>query len=99
MSAARLTYRVLRWPLMAAGWVAWGVLIGLVCAVTLPVLFGLTPMTVLTGSMRPMIQPGDMVVDQPIPAKDAGQLPPKASDRGKCDGSNNTKSDFACVQK
>jgi signal peptidase len=68
MSAARLTHRVLRWPLMAASWVAWGFLIGLVCAVTLPVLFGFKPMTVLTGSMRPMIQPGDMVVDQPIPA-------------------------------
>jgi signal peptidase I len=68
MSAANLTYRVLRWPLMAASWMAWGLLIGLVCAVTIPALFGLKPMTVLTGSMRPTIQPGDMVVDQPIPA-------------------------------
>ncbi len=68
MSAARLTCRILRWPLMAASWVAWGFFIGLVCAVTLPVLLGFKPMTVLTGSMRPLIQPGDMVVDQPIPA-------------------------------
>jgi signal peptidase len=68
MSAARLTCRALRWPLMAASWVAWGLLIGLVCAVTLPALFGLKPMTVLTGSMRPTIQPGDMVVDKPVPA-------------------------------
>jgi signal peptidase I len=66
MSATRHLTAVLRWPLMAASWLAWGFVIGLVCAVTLPVAFGLHPMTVLTGSMRPTIQPGDMVVDEPI---------------------------------
>jgi signal peptidase I len=67
MSAARYLAAGLRWPLMIATWTAWGFVIGLVVAVTLPVAFGLHPMTVLTGSMRPTIQPGDMVVDQPIP--------------------------------
>jgi signal peptidase len=61
---------VVRWPLMIATWVAWGLAIGLVTAVTLPIAFGMHPLTVLTGSMRPGIQPGDMVVDQPIPASD-----------------------------
>lgn len=66
MSAARLLVAVLRWPVMIASWIAWGFVIGLVVAVTVPVAFGLHPMTVLTGSMRPMIQPGDMVVDETI---------------------------------
>jgi signal peptidase I len=68
MSTARLSIAVIRWPLMIASWVAWGFVIGLVVAVTVPALFGMHPMTVLTGSMRPMIQPGDMVVDERIPA-------------------------------
>jgi signal peptidase len=66
MSAARHLAAGLRWPLMVASWIAWGFVIGLVVAVTVPVAFGLHPMTVLTGSMRPTIQPGDMVVDQAI---------------------------------
>jgi signal peptidase len=66
MSAARHLAAGLRWPLMIASWLAWGIVIGLVAAVTVPVAFGLHPMTVLTGSMRPTIQPGDMVVDQSI---------------------------------
>jgi len=66
MSAARLLVAVLRWPVMIASWIAWGFVIGLVVAVTVPAAFGLHPMTVLTGSMRPTIQPGDMVVDEPI---------------------------------
>jgi signal peptidase I len=66
MSAARHFGIVLRWPVMIASWIAWGFLIGLVVAVTVPAAFGLHPMTVLTGSMRPTIQPGDMVVDEPI---------------------------------
>ena len=66
MIAARHFGSVLRWPVMIASWIAWGFVIGLVVAVTVPAAFGLHPMTVLTGSMRPMIQPGDMVVDEPI---------------------------------
>jgi signal peptidase I len=66
MIAARHLSRGLRWPLMIASWVAWGFAIGLVVAVTIPAAFGMRPMTVLTGSMRPTIQPGDMVVDERI---------------------------------
>jgi signal peptidase len=66
MSAARHSAAVLRWPVMIASWVSWGFVIGLVAAVTVPAVFGLRPMTVLTGSMRPTIQPGDMVVDEYI---------------------------------
>lgn len=70
MSAARNARGVLRWPVMIAIWTAWGLVIGLIVAVTVPAAFGLHPMTVLTGSMRPTIQPGDMVVDEPIPASE-----------------------------
>ncbi len=70
MSAARNALGVLRWPVMIAAWIGWGLLIGLIVAVTVPAAFGLHPMTVLTGSMRPTIQPGDMVVDEPIPASE-----------------------------
>ena len=66
MSSTRHLTGVLRWPLMIASWVAWGFAIGLVVAVTVPAAFGMRPMTVLTGSMRPTIQPGDMVVDERI---------------------------------
>jgi signal peptidase I len=61
-----LINHAVRWPTMVAIWAVWGIGIGLVVAVTAPAIFGLRPMTVLTGSMRPGIQPGDMVVDQPI---------------------------------
>ena len=66
MSATRHVIGVVRWPLMMVIWLAWGIGIGLIVAVTLPAAFGLHPLTVLTGSMRPGIQPGDMVIDQPI---------------------------------
>lgn len=66
MIPARQLASGLRWPVMIASWIAWGFVIGLVVAVTVPAAFGLHPMTVLTGSMRPTIQPGDMVVDEPI---------------------------------
>ena len=64
--AARHSAAVLRWPLMIASWLAWGFIIGLVVAVTVPTLFDMRPLTVLTGSMRPAIEPGDMVVDEQI---------------------------------
>ena len=67
---SRTALSVARWPLMIATWLAWGLAIGLVAAVTVPIAFGMHPLTVLTGSMRPGIQPGDMVVDQPISASD-----------------------------
>ncbi|MEK6252320.1 MAG: signal peptidase I [Actinomycetota bacterium] len=67
MIATRHVANGFRWPLMIGSWIAWGFVIGMVVAVTVPAAFGLRPMTVLTGSMRPTIQPGDMVVDERIP--------------------------------
>ncbi len=43
-----------------------GALAGLVLLVMVPVAIGWRPYTVLTGSMRPNIQPGDVVMDRPI---------------------------------
>ncbi|MBO9532855.1 MAG: signal peptidase I [Solirubrobacteraceae bacterium] len=45
-----------------------GLLAGIVLLVMVPVAMGWRPYTVLTGSMRPNIQPGDVVMDQPIRA-------------------------------
>jgi signal peptidase I len=68
VSAARQIVGGVRWPAMIAVWVAWGFGAGMVLAVTAPLAFGLHPLTVLTGSMQPTIMPGDMVVDEPVPA-------------------------------
>jgi signal peptidase I len=43
-----------------------GLLAGIVFLVMAPVAIGWRPYTVLTGSMRPGIQPGDVVMDRPI---------------------------------
>jgi signal peptidase len=48
-----------------------GLVAGLVLAAGLPVLFGLHSFTVLSGSMRPTLQVGDVTVTRPIPARDA----------------------------
>lgn len=49
---------------------AWAVLLGavaaLMAAVLVPRLWGATPYTVLSGSMRPELQPGDLVVTRPV---------------------------------
>jgi signal peptidase I len=68
VSATRHALAFARWPLMIANWLAWGFLIGMVLAATVPMAFGKRPLTVLTGSMRPTIEPGDMVVDERVPA-------------------------------
>lgn len=47
-----------------------GLLAGIVLLVLVPVAIGWRPYTVLTGSMRPGIQPGDVVMDRPILARD-----------------------------
>lgn len=47
-----------------------GLLAGLVLLVMVPVAIGWRPYTVLTGSMRPNINPGDVVMDQPIPVRE-----------------------------
>lgn len=43
-----------------------GLIAGFVLLVLAPVVLGWRPYTVLTGSMRPGIQPGDVVMDRPI---------------------------------
>ena len=43
-------------------WCAIGVVVGLAALVTVPRLAGITPFTVLTGSMQPALDPGDVVL-------------------------------------
>ena len=58
------------------GWcgrlLAWLVILGIAAVVTVTVLVpragGATPYTILTGSMRPSMPPGTMVVVRPVPA-------------------------------
>jgi len=47
-----------------AVWFALGVLVGLVALVTVPRAVGVTPFTVLTGSMEPALAPGDVVLSR-----------------------------------
>jgi signal peptidase len=49
-----------------AGWAVFGFAFGLMLSVSVPQLLGMRSFTVLTGSMRPMIEPGDMVVDEQV---------------------------------
>ncbi|MBJ7472637.1 MAG: signal peptidase I [Solirubrobacteraceae bacterium] len=48
-----------------------GLVAGFVLLALLPIVLGWRPYTVLTGSMRPGIQPGDVVMDQPVRIADA----------------------------
>lgn len=48
-----------------------GLVAGFVLLALAPVVLGWRPYTVLTGSMRPVIQPGDVVMDQPVKIADA----------------------------
>ena len=48
-------------------WCAIGVVVGLVALVTVPRAAGVTPLTVLTGSMEPALTPGDVVLSDPLP--------------------------------
>ena len=52
--------------LQAALWTALGVLAGLLLALTLPRLFGMPVLVVLSGSMEPEIATGDVVVESRI---------------------------------
>jgi signal peptidase len=47
-------------------WLAFGALAGVVGMVTLPRLVGVTPFTILSGSMRPKFQVGDVVLDRKV---------------------------------
>ncbi len=48
-----------------------GIVAGFVLLALAPIILGWRPYTVLTGSMRPGIQPGDVVMDQPVKISDA----------------------------
>ena len=52
-------------------WCALGVLAGLIALVTVPRLVGMTPFTILSGSMTPALAVGDVVVDEHIAPADA----------------------------
>ena len=47
-------------------WCAIGVVVGLAGLVTVPRAVGITPFTVLTGSMRPAFAPGDVVLSERV---------------------------------
>lgn len=49
-----------------AGGLATGVLFTLIAVILLPVAIGWRPYTVLTGSMQPVIAPGDVVMTRPV---------------------------------
>jgi signal peptidase len=49
-------------------WTAIGLVAGVLAVTALPRLAGYAPYTVLTGSMAPAIHPGDVVIDERVPA-------------------------------
>jgi signal peptidase len=64
---------VLRLPRVAAGlavWLALGLFAGVVLAAGAPALLGFRPFTVMSGSMRPALGVGDVVVTRPVLARD-----------------------------
>ena len=66
--------RALRLSKLAAGlsvWLVAGMVAGLILAAGLPVLLGMRSFTVMSGSMRPALGVGDVVVTRPIAARDA----------------------------
>ena len=61
------------WLGQVAAWVVIGaVAVALVIAVLVPRLAGATPYTILTGSMRPGMPPGTLVVVKPVDAESIG---------------------------
>jgi signal peptidase I len=65
---------LLRGPRLAGGlaiWLVAGLAAGLVLAAGAPVLLGMRSFTVMSGSMRPALGVGDVVVTKKIPARDA----------------------------
>lgn len=52
-----------------AGWTVIGAVAGVLALITLPRIAGYVPYTVLTGSMSPAIAPGDIVIDERLPAR------------------------------
>ena len=60
--------RARTWPAIRRGvlWTAGAAVALLALAIAGPLAFGARPYTVLTGSMKPAISPGDVVVAEPI---------------------------------
>lgn len=56
----------LRRMIQVAGWAVIGVTAGTACSIVLPALTGHRVLTELTGSMQPVLAPGDLVVVAPI---------------------------------
>jgi signal peptidase I len=63
--------RVARLLASAVTWACLGLIVGAALAAGAPRLFGLTSLTVLSGSMQPTIDTGDLIVGRPIPAESA----------------------------
>ncbi|MGO3148183.1 MAG: signal peptidase I [Leucobacter sp.] len=63
---------------VVVGWrvAVWSVLLSalalLLIAIIIPRIGGATPYTVLTGSMKPTLSPGTLIVVKPVPAKEIG---------------------------
>jgi len=57
---------------VASGIVLVGALAAIVATVLVPRLVGGTPYTILTGSMRPSLPPGTIVVTRPVPVDEIG---------------------------
>lgn len=66
MSSLRVAGRVGAWLLLAAS------LAVLAATVVVPAVAGATSYAVLSGSMRPAIEPGDLVVVRPVGAEEVG---------------------------
>src|SRR5437899_2420221 len=62
---------LLRWLVMATLWAALGAGAGLTLAVAGPYVFGGRSFTVMSGSMQPAIDTGDVVIDETIAPRDA----------------------------
>ena len=66
-----MTAPALRLTLRGLGYMALGLVLGIVAAIALPFAIGQRPYTVLSGSMEPAIGTGDIVVVQRIPPSEA----------------------------
>lgn len=65
-AASKLVWRAVVWVVLVAA------LVLILIAVLIPRFGGATPYTVLTGSMRPSLPPGTLVVVKPVPAAEIG---------------------------
>lgn len=68
MTRSRLAIQLVR---VTASWAVLGLGLGLAAAVSVPRLFGHPALTVMSGSMAPVIRAGDVVVEEAISPLDA----------------------------